>query len=700
MIRKPNQSPTLKTELRWRTIGAMEKGTLVELKLDDERVLAVIDRPEGKKLFIAIGEQGKTYKIRPQDVAYVVGSGFQASEIASFRADSQPYFDPDSLEIAWELLTEENRAVDVKDLSTMLFSDTSPTACYAAHRMLSEDKLFFKQKGDRYEPRPASQVTEIRRQQDLARQREREQQAFCDWVASVVAADPADRPAMDSLEESPFRQRIELLERYAIQGEDMANRSAALDLLAKLDRPANERSAFELLVALGVWSPHENLHLRRSQLPTRFSAKVFDVARSYLESPPPDLDRDRLDLTHLKTYTIDDESTREIDDGLSLEFLSDGTERIWVHIADPTRWLEPGNELDLEARRRATTVYLPTGPVPMFPHELATGPMSLVQGRQCCALSFGIVLDDHGAVASYQIRASHVKPTYRLTYDDVDEMLELGITDEPELTALAKWAKRRESWRASQGAIRIEMPETSISVKDEEIEIRVLGDSVARGLVAEMMILTGEVAARYGQEHSLPMPFRSQPQPELPPDEELMLLPAGPVRACAIRRCMPRSEMSTTPARHSSLALDTYTQITSPIRRYTDLLGHFQIKAHLRGEALPFSMNEMQELVQGVSSTAYEATLVERQTTRYWILEYLRRNRGPWQTLMLRWLREDDGLASILLEDLGVELATRFHRDLSPGDRLWLEVSHADPRQDSIQFRETAVEGALAEAVM
>ncbi|MBD2553174.1 VacB/RNase II family 3'-5' exoribonuclease [Limnothrix sp. FACHB-708] len=676
----------------------MDKGTLVELRLDDERVLATIDRPEGKKLFIAIGEQGKNHKIRPQDVTYTVGGGFQPADIAAFRAATAPYFDPDSLEVAWELLCEEdNRAVDAKELSLILFSEASPVTCYAAHRMLSEDKLFFKQKGDRYEPRPASQVSEMRRQQELTRQREQEQQAFCEWVQSAISS-PGDRPEIP--DDSPFRQRLELLERYAVQGDEMTNRSAALDLLAKLDRPTTERGAFDLLVALGLWSPHENLHLRRSQLPTRFSAKVLDVARAYLESPPPDLDRDRLDLVHLKTYTIDDESTREIDDGLSLEFLSDGTERIWVHIADPTRWLEPGNELDLEARRRATTVYLPTGPVPMFPHELATGPMSLVQGRQCCALSFGIVLNENGSVADYQIRASHVKPTYRLTYDDVDEMLDLGITDEPQLTALAKWAKRRESWRASQGAIRIEMPETSIAVKDDEIEIRVLGDSTARGLVAEMMILAGEVAARYGQEHSLPMPFRSQPQPELPPAEELMLLPAGPVRACAIRRCMPRSEMSTTPARHSSLALDTYTQITSPIRRYTDLLGHFQIKAHLRGETLPFSINEMQELVQGVSSTAYEATLVERQTTRYWILEYLRRNRGPWQTLMLRWLREDDGLAAVLLEDLGVELATRFHRDLSPGDRLWLEVSHADPRQDSIQFRETAVDGALAESVL
>lgn len=317
----------------------MDKGTLVELRLDDERVLATIDRPEGKKLFIAIGEQGKNHKIRPQDVTYTVGGGFQPADIAAFRAATAPYFDPDSLEVAWELLCEEdNRAVDAKELSLILFSEASPVTCYAAHRMLSEDKLFFKQKGDRYEPRPASQVSEMRRQQELTRQREQEQQAFCEWVQSAIS-NPGNRPTIP--DDSPFRQRLELLERYAVQGDEMTNRSAALDLLAKLDRPTTERGAFDLLVALGLWSPHENLHLRRSQLPTRFSAKVLDVARAYLESPPPDLDRDRLDLVHLKTYTIDDESTREIDDGLSLEFLSDGTERIWVHIADPTRWLEP-----------------------------------------------------------------------------------------------------------------------------------------------------------------------------------------------------------------------------------------------------------------------------------------------------------------------------------------------------------------------
>jgi exoribonuclease-2 len=155
---------------------------------------------------------------------------------------------------------------------------------------------------------------------------------------------------------------------------------------------------------------------------------------------------------------------------------------------------------------------------------------------------------------------------------------------------------------------------------------------------------------------------------------------------------MPRSEVSVTPSRHASLGLDLYTQVTSPIRRYTDLLAHFQIKAHLRGEDLPFSQEQVQNILYSVLLSSQEATAVERQTNRYWSLEYLRRQGDQtWQGLMLRWLREDEGLGLILLEELGLELAHRFERPIAPGDRLLLQVSQADPRRDEIRFRELAV---------
>ncbi|WP_088892804.1 ribonuclease catalytic domain-containing protein [Leptolyngbya ohadii] len=672
----------------------MEKGTLVEFRPQGDsqeksrRRLAVVDRPEGKKHLVVIDERGQSHTLHPRQITYAVaGEAYLAKDISGFWQSIQPYLDPSSLEVAWEILVEDGEAVEPATMAMLLFSDQSPSLCYAAYYLLSEDKLYFKQKGDRYEPRPVAQVNELKHQATIEAQRIQEWQGFLSRVQQALAGESIEWQMSD-------RPRLEALERLAVFGDEASHRAPALETLSALGRPETSQAAFQLLVDLRLWSPHENLFLRRSQIPTQFAQRVTEMAHSRIDSPPSDQDQNRLDLTALKVYTIDDESTREIDDGVSVEFLPDGRQRLWIHIADPTRWVVPGDDLDLEARRRSTTVYLPTGMIPMFPPELATGPMSLNQGQVCTALSFGVVLSDEGAIAEYRIAPSLIKPTYRLTYEDVDEMLELQV--EPEISAISTWAKRRTAWRQSQGAISIRMPESSIKVRDDEITIDVLEDSASRNLVAEMMILAGEVAGRYGEENHLALPFRGQPQPELPPEEELMQLPAGPVRDCAIRRCMPRSEVSLTPGRHASLGLNTYTQVTSPIRRYADLLAHFQIKAHLRGETLPFSHEEAQELIQSVSSTAYESTLVERQTNRYWGLEYLRRHADVvWQVLMLRWLREYENLGLVLIEDLGLEMAVRFTRSVEVGDRLEIKVSYVDPRQDIIQF--TEVSGSMAQ---
>ncbi len=668
----------------------MEKGTLIEFRLHGERRLAVTDRPEGKKHWIVIDEQGNAHTVHPRQITYTVDSGsYKSSDISEFSQDLQLYLDPSSLEVAWEILVEDGETVNPQEMAQLLFSENTPQHCYASHLLLANDKLYFKQKGDRYEPRSANQVAEIQHQHIVEQQRQQETQAFWDRVQRCLAGELVEWQLSD-------RNRLDAIERFALYGEEGSNINLALETLSELNRPQTSLAAFQLLVDLSLWSVHENLSLRRAQIPAEFSTQVLEVAQTCLNSPLPDRDVDRLDLTNLKVYTIDDESTREIDDGLSLEYLDSGEKRIWIHIADPTRLLSPGDQLDLEARRRTTTVYLPTGMIPMFPSELATGPMSLIQGQTCCALSFGVLLDEKGAVKDYSIHASLIKPTYRLTYDDVDEMLQLGIQAEPEIEELAKLAKLRKQWRDAQGAISIYMPESSIKVEADEIIIKVLDDSPSRQMVAEMMILTGEVAARYGQAHNLALPYRSQPQPDLPPQEELIQLPAGAVRSCAMRRYMPRSEVALTPARHASLALDTYTQVTSPIRRYSDLLTHFQIKAHLRGETPPFSTEQMQEMVMSLGPAVKEASRIERETNRYWSLEYLRRQgQQVWQAILLRWLREDINLGLLMLEELGLELPIRLNRPIQLGENFAVKVTHVDPRTDVIQFQE--IESPLTE---
>jgi len=660
----------------------VEKGTLIEFKAQGERRLAVAERPEGKKHWIVVDQWGQSHTLHRRQVEYEVrGDPKRREDIPAFLQEAEAYLDPSSLEVAWELLVEDGETATPKQMAEVLFSDQSPVACYAAYSLLAEDKIYFKQKGEIFEPRSPSQVAEIKHQIEVEKQRNQEKAEFMDRVKRALAGESIEWQNSD-------RARFDALERYVLQPEQEVR--LAQETLAEVGREQTPDAAFTLLVDLGVWSRHENLSLRRSSYPKQFPKKVLDVAQQYVESPPDDADGNRLDLTHHKVYTIDDESTKEIDDGISIETLPDGRQQIWIHIADPTRLVQPEDELDQEARRRSTSLYLPTGMISMFPPELATGPMSLVQGQVSPAVSFGVILDNNGEIADYTISASLVKPTYRLTYDDVDEMLELGVTAEPEIAQLAQWAQTRYQWRQAQGSINIRLPEAVITVDaNEEIEIELLDDSPARELVAEMMILAGEAAGRFAQEKGIPLPFRSQPQPELPPDEELLQLPAGPVRHCAMRGCMPRSEMGTTPGRHAGLGLNVYTQVTSPIRRYVDLLSHFQLKAYLRGDACPFSHEEVQEIAYSAAAATYEATLVERQTKRYWALEFLRRHGNQrWNALVLRWLREEDNLGIILLEDLGLELPHRFQTNVQLGDRVEVEVTVADPHQDIIRFRE------------
>ncbi len=662
----------------------MEKGTLVEFLHNGERRLAIADRPEGKKHWIAIDSRTQSHTLHPRDITYEVAgmSCKQPAEIEKFQNQVTPNLDPDSLEVAWEMLVEDGELVDPPTLADLLYSDRTPVLCYAAHVLLSDDKIYFKnKKEDKYEARSRTQVAELQHQATVKDQKGQEQQGFIDRVQQQLAGTQVEWLDTD-------KQRLEVLEKYVLNPDLPPSKLG--EYLKALNLSQTQPSVFGLLVDLGWWSIHENLHLRRSQAPVHFSNQIQTVAHELLTNPPVDLDlAHRRDLTHQKVYTIDDESTQEIDDGLSLEVLPDGRHKLWIHIADPTRLLSPEDRFDLEARKRSVTIYLPTGMIPMFPPELATGPMSLRQGHECCAISFGVILDSTGAVEEYEITASTIKPTYRLTYEDVEEMLQLRIPGEDQIETIAKASKLRTQWRLSQGSININMPESTVKIHGDEVSIELIEDNRARKLVAEMMILAGEVAAKYGQDHNLPLPYRGQPQPELPPEEELILIPVGPARSCAVRRCMPRSEMSTSPSRHAGLGLNTYSQVTSPIRRYTDLIAHFQIKAHLRGDELPFTVERLQEVMLGLGTNIYEANMLERQTNRYWTLEYFNRStEREWDAIFLRWLREDESLALIMIEDLGIELAMKFPRWADIGERIQVQVVLVDPRQDIIHLRE------------
>lgn len=201
------------------------------------------------------------------------------------------------------------------------------------------------------------------------------------------------------------------------------------------------------------------------------------------------------------------------------------------------------------------------------------------------------------------------------------------------------------------------------------------------------MILAGEAVGRLGVTHGLPLPYRGQEPPSLPDGSDLEQLPVGPCRGYALRRCMTRSVTEGVPLRHAGLGLDAYVQFTSPIRRYSDVMAHFNIKAHLRGEPLPFPAPAIVAISAAATEATRELARAEAEVTKYWAAEFMRQHRAEgWAGLVLGWFKQDCQLAAVSLEALGLEVIVKVDFPVYPGERLLLRVSEVDVRKSHFRM--------------
>eukprot|EP00897_Mesotaenium_endlicherianum_P004592 jgi/Mesen1/4160/ME000219S03286 len=610
----------------------------------------------------ALNGIGNTFSIKPQQITFVVPTklDFTAADIVGFLA-----------------------GVDAVQL---LYMGQEPAHVYAAHRMLASDRVYFKRRKSKngpplFEPRPAAQlagpgggdavdqcrdytwqVEELRAKAEVEAEAARIMQSFVSSVRAALLKPREKKPPPASWQEDPVAgPRIAAIRSFALEEKEPYDERLARESLEAVGVSQLPGAALDFLVRLGVLPLHLNMELLKSDIPVDFPGRVLQAAEELLRAPPPDIDEAlRVDLTHLKVYTIDSEDT-------------------------------------VEARRRCTSIYMCTGVIPMFPLSLAAGPMSLRQGERSCAMSVAVTLHSDGSLDEVEVMNSYVRPTYRLTFEDVEEMLSVAEAEEPELAQLARVAELRNTYRRDLGSVEINMPETVLKVEDAHLDApRIYAgasdqNTMPRRLVSELMILCGEATARFGSQRGMPLPYRGQVAPSLPSAEELEEIPAGPCTALALRRCMTRGEVSCgAPISHASLALTGYVQFTSPIRRYGDLAAHFQVKALLRGEKLPFPTGLLESVVSQVALRAKLAHRHEAAALKYWLYEHLRRQgrAATHRALMLGWGRNDTSLASVLLLDYGFETMMRMTRDVRLGDVLSVSAAEADPRREHLRLEE------------
>ncbi|MDO8956205.1 MAG: RNB domain-containing ribonuclease, partial [Deltaproteobacteria bacterium] len=306
---------------------------------------------------------------------------------------------------------------------------------------------------------------------------------------------------------------------------------------------------------------------------------------------------------------------------------------------------------------------------------------SLIVGEQRRALSFLVQIDEEGKVQDYQILSSIIQVEQRLSYDSADQLLE---EEEEELIILQRITKKLFQRRMGSGAFFIPRPERVIRVnREKEISIyRRDRESPSQKIVSELMILANYLGALFLKEKGIPAIYRSQAEPrdKIPPIDKF-----DPLQAYRLRRIMHRVEVSTRPLRHAGLGAEAYLTLTSPIRRFYDLLIEQQILGVLRG-GLVLSGEQLGEIITQVAPAISKVGLVEELTEQYWILRYLEKRIGSTTTAVVLDRFSTRYLVHLNEYLLEIDMAATSGLDFVPGDQILVRVEKAHARSGVLKI--------------
>ncbi|MBZ4194074.1 MAG: RNB domain-containing ribonuclease [Candidatus Contendobacter sp.] len=527
----------------------------------------------GDKLEIEL-EDGRVLRVRPKDIALLhPGPVRTLREVANAPVGEA--------EAACELL--DSGQTTLADLAELVYGTYTPATAWAAWRLVDEGLYFY----GRPEAITARSLADAARERAVREVKAAERETWNGFLqrARAGCCAPQDAHWLREIEEVAWGER---------------EQSRVLQALEVHQTPD---SAHALLLRLKHWDGAINPWPRR--------------AGATLTPPMMDLpnlpDEPRRDLTGLPAFAIDDEGNLDPDDALSLD-----SDRLWVHIADAAALITPDSLADQEARARGATLYLPETTIPMLPAAVIPR-LGLGLLEVSPALSFGLSLDAEGAVIDVEITPSWVR-VQRLSYEDVETRLE----QEP-FRRLYELAERHQARRRANGAIFIDLPEVRMQVNDGQVSIKPVSRLRSRMLVAEAMVMAGEAAARFALAQELPFPFTTQEVAANIPDRA----PATLAGMYALRRSLRPRQYRSLAGPHRGLGLEVYAQITSPLRRYLDLVAHQQLRTLLRGGD-PLDAQAIIERIGAAETAAAGIRRAERFSREHWTLVYLQQH-PHWQ---------------------------------------------------------------------
>lgn len=426
-----------------------------------------------------------------------------------------------------------------------------------------------------------------------------------------------------TLDDSKIKLNIEVAKEDSLNAVD--GHKVVVELLKKLNN--NLRYSGKVVEIIG----HKNdpgvdilSIVYKYKINTEFPVDVKEEVKT-LPMEVRDIDMiGRRDLRNMEIFTIDGDDTKDIDDAISIEKMSNGHYKLGVHIADVSYYVKEGSPLDNEAMERGTSVYLVDRVIPMLPHELSNGICSLNPNVDRLAVSCVMEFDHDGRQLDYEIFPSVIRSRIQMTYKKVNSILEDNNIPEgyepyeQSLRLMAELADILRKMKVKRGYIDFEVDEPKILVdencKPTEIILRDRG--TGEKLIEDFMIAANECVATHIYFMSLPFIYRVH---EVPKEEKLRSYlsfvgslgyqvpgdlkdtspktvqriikyledkPEFKILSSLLLRSMQKAVYRPENLGHYGLASQCYTHFTSPIRRYPDTTVHRLLRTYLFNKEL------------------------------------------------------------------------------------------------------------------
>ena len=645
------------------------RDSLVIYKKSPARVVSIQMEFEGQeetKVEIQFSN-GKTRKVREKGIAVLhPGPCFHLADLDRDSPEGNPAE-------AWELLQGES-APSFSELAELIYGEYSPASSWATFKLLNRSP-WFRGVPEAIEINDEDTVNSIIRER---KKKEENERRWTDFMERLQAG------KIDLAEDEIFLRDLEMCATGRNKG------SRILKALGLVQNPGN---AHRFMIKHNIKPLHWNPHPRRLELP-------MDIPCS----PTPALPQEsRLDLCYMEAFAIDDEGNQDPDDAISW----DGS-RLWVHIADVAGIVNAGSEIDKSAMDRASSLYLPEVTIPMLPPDIVRI-LGLGLVGISPALSYEIEIDMQGEITHCAIHLSMVK-VQRLTYNEAEHRM-----DEEPFRSIEEVCGRFRAKRVANGARRIDMPEVKIhATADGDVTIAPLPALASREMVSECMIIAGSAAANWCLGREIPIAFVRQEAGQqkdnadagqasqvsqtsqasqngtegIDSSKDAAHAPIPGVsppypEQYKLRSGMKRSSISVHQAPHAALGLPAYTRITSPLRRYADLVVSRQIRNTLLNRPIQ-KEEEVSHIIAASEARIVSLVQAERRSNLFWKIVWLMKHH-PWRgRAILLDCRENKGY--FLIPELALEVWVRMKQQLSAGQHVSLCCRETDLAESMAVF--------------